>query len=359
MTGEFDVIVIGAGPVGSYAALTAARHGCSVAVFEEHWGVGWPRHDPGWLMESEFAENLIGSVGKAIPWTKIDEYRIFNAESGDLVEKSTRSGYLVRRDLFEKEIAALAVKAGATLYLKAKVVNLLKRDGKVEGVETSSALIPKATGKIIICADGIRSAGNGFAVGEKLCEGKEINPGVSYVLSNADVPPRTVEIAISSSEPLLHYRSFFNHGNGLSFFSTPTLESFYELKKRRDNAVSRKIKDAYPVEIVGFARTHSGKYGSYFKDVVKGNILFAGDASGGAGCIHGMIQAQFAATVAASAIKENDISENRLSEYQALVMNTLGKAPFFYFSAREDFGTFEKWFREFEAATKGIKATAL
>jgi hypothetical protein len=72
-----------------------------------------------------------------------------------------------------------------------------------------------------------------------------------------------------------------------------------------------------------------------------------------------MIQGQFAGTVAASVIKENNISEERLSEYQDLVLNTLGKAPFFWFSAREDFGSFNDWFHQFEKSTKGIKATEL
>lgn len=49
-----------------------------------------------------------------------------------------------------------------------------------------------------------------------------------------------------------------------------------------------------------------------------------------------------------------DISEERLAEYQALVDGTLAKAPFFYFSAREDFGSFNAWFRAFEAVTQGI-----
>jgi hypothetical protein len=72
-----------------------------------------------------------------------------------------------------------------------------------------------------------------------------------------------------------------------------------------------------------------------------------------------MIQGHFAGTVAASAIKDKDIHEKRLSEYQDLVLNTLGKAPFCYFSAREDFGSFNNWFREVEEATKGIKAIEL
>ena len=120
--------------------------------------------------------------------------------------------------------------------------------------------------------------------------------------------------------------------------------------------VSSKIKNAYPVEVIGFGRVSTGKYGQYFNKMVKDNILFVGDASGGAGSIHGMIQGQFAGTVAASAIMDKDISEERLYEYQDLINDTLAKAPFFFFSAREDFGTFDNWFREFNKLTKGIEA---
>jgi digeranylgeranylglycerophospholipid reductase len=353
---DFDVIVIGGGPAGCFAALTASTKGCRVALFEEHGAIGWPRHDPGWLMESEFAESVISALGKAVPWTKVKEYKVCDAESGDLIERSTRGGYLVRRDLLEKEIAALAIKAGASLFLKTRVIRLIRKEGKVEGVETSSVVIPRATGKIFICADGIRSAGNGFAVTERLCERNEERAGISFLLANADVSGGIIEHFLSS-DSLLNYKCFFSHGEGVCFLGIPSYAAFYELKKREDNMVSRKIKNAYPVEITGFTNISSRKYGVYFERIVRDNVMFVGDASGGAGNIHGMIQGKFAGTVAASAIEENDISEKRLSEYQNLVLNRLGKAPFFYFSARKDFGSFNDWFREFEESAKGIKAT--
>jgi len=355
---DFDVIVIGGGPAGCYAGLTAATKGCKVAIFEEHGAIGWPRHDPGWLMASDFTKSVITAFEKAVPWSRIDEYRVCHAESGDLIEKSPLGGYMVRRDLLEKEIAALAIKAGARLYLKTKVTKLIRKEGKVEGVETSSDIIPRAKGKIYICADGIRSAGSGFAVGEGLCEKGEVKSGISYMLVNADVSAGIIEHFLSP-DPLLNYKCFFTHRDGISVLGFPSSAAYHELKERGDNMVSRKIKNAYPIEVNGFGRVSSGKYGKYFKDMVGHNIMFIGDASGGAGNIHGMIQGQFAGTVAASAIKENDICEERLSEYQDLVVNTLGKAPFFYFSAREDFGSFNNWFREFEESTKEIKAEGL
>ena len=40
----FDLVVIGAGPGGNYAALTAAKAGAAVAVLEEHEAIGEPVH---------------------------------------------------------------------------------------------------------------------------------------------------------------------------------------------------------------------------------------------------------------------------------------------------------------------------
>jgi len=353
---DFDVIVIGGGPAGCYAALTAAIKGCRVAIFEEHGAIGRPRHDPGWLMDSEFTKSVISAIGNAVISTGVKEFSVYNLESGELIEKSTLGGYLVRRELLEKEVAALAIQAGASLYLKTKVLKLTRKGGKVDGIETNSDIIPRAKGAIFICADGIRSAGNGFAVREGLCERSEVRPGISYLLANADVSDGTIELFLSS-DPLLNYRCFFTHRKGLCYFYLPVSISLDELKGRQNNVLSRKIKNAYPLEISGYASAAPRKYGEHFKNMVKDNIIFVGDASGGSGNIHGMIQGHFAGTVAASAIKEKNTSEERLSEYQDLVLNTLSKTPFFWFSAREDFGSFNNWFREFKESTKAIKAT--
>ncbi len=355
---EFDVIVIGGGPAGCYAALAAATKGCKVGLFEEHPTIGWPRHDPGWLMESDFAESLLSVAGKHIPWSRVHQYNVCNSESGESIERSSKAGYLARRDLLERQLAARAVRAGVVLYLQTRVVNLIGKEGTVKGVETNSHTIRKAEAQVIICADGITSAGHGFAVREGLCESVKPKAGLSYVLANAAVSHGAIEHFLSS-DPLLNYQTFFTHADGLSFFGVPSDAAFRDLKGREDNAVSRKIRQAYPVEVSGYARLTSGKYARYFKNMVKGNVIFVGDASGGAGNIHGTIQGQFAGTVAALAIREKDVTEKRLREYEDSVRNTLGKAPFYYFSAREDFGSFNNWFREVEQATRGIHAVEL
>jgi digeranylgeranylglycerophospholipid reductase len=355
---DFDVIVIGGGPAGCYAGLTAAANGLKVAVFEEHGVIGWPRHDPGWLMESPFSKSVIGAVDKVVTWSKVKEYRICSPESGDIIDRSALGGYLVRRDMLEKAIAAMAIRAGAKFYLKTRVLNIVKKQDRVQGIETNSATIPEATAEVYIVADGIRSPATGFALKEGLSEEEELLSGVSYLIANAEIYPGIIEHFVSS-DSLLNYRVFFTHGNGQSFFGVPYSAAFDELKGRDDNVISRKIKNAFPLEICGHSRANYGKYGQYFDNMVKHNLIFIGDASGGSGNIHGMIQGHFAGTVAASAIKEKDTSQERLREYQHLVFNTLGKAPFFWFSAIEDFGSFSEWFRLFDESTKNIETKEL
>ena len=355
---NFDVIVIGGGPAGCYAALTAARRGCRVALFEEHQAIGWPRHDPGWLMASDFTDSLVRALEKVVPATLIGEYRVRAAESGDLIETASPGGYVVRRDSLEKELAASAVRAGVSLHIKTRVLKFLRQGETVEGVATNSAAMPVARARIFICADGIRSVSSGLALQEKMCEKSDLKSGLSLFLANADVSSGIIEHFISA-DPALNYKCFFTHHDGLCILGCQSAEAFYELKQRSDNAVSLKIQNAFPIEVSGYARGRSGKYGEYFKKIVRDNILFIGDASGGAGNIHGMIQGQFAGDVAAEAIHASDPGAAGLSAYQALVDGTLAKAPFSYFSAREDFGSFNAWFRAFEQATQGITAKEL
>lgn len=354
--GDFDVIVIGAGPAGGYAALTAATSGLEVALFEEHATVGWPRHDPGWLMECDFTKSMLSALGKTVAWTRAREYRLCDSETGKVTEKARAAGYLTRRDLLEKEVAARAIRAGAKLYLKTKVTKLVRKNGRVEGVETNSSIIPTASAQIVICADGIRSSSNGFALDEGLCSTGVVRPGVSYLLANADARPGIIEHFVSSN-PELNYRCLWPHSKSVCYFTLPVSMTLMEMAQRQDNVISPRIKDACALEMSGYGRAAAGKYGQYFKTMVRDNVMFVGEASGGSGNIHGMIQGKFAAQVAAAAVREKDVSEKRLLEYQDTVQKTLVKAPFFWYSAREDFGSFDNWFRAFEDATRGITAT--
>ena len=117
---KWDIVVIGAGPAGCFAAKTAAENGCRVLLLEEHRAIGQPRHCPGWLLGTEFTEKIVRSLKDRIPFQKVHAFHFYNAESGKLILEIPDTGwggYLVNRQLFDREIALSALKAGAELSM--------------------------------------------------------------------------------------------------------------------------------------------------------------------------------------------------------------------------------------------------
>ena len=58
----FDIIVIGAGPAGCYAAKTIAECGLRTLILEEHGTIGLPRHCSGWLIGAKFTDEIVDVI---------------------------------------------------------------------------------------------------------------------------------------------------------------------------------------------------------------------------------------------------------------------------------------------------------
>ena len=106
-------------------------------------------------------------------------------------------GYLIRREVFDRELGKLAVETGAKLLLNVRARSFLRDGGRVAGALTSSRRYPEIRARITICADGMKSAGpSGFATREQPEEAEmETYPGVQMELANVlDVTPGVIEI---------------------------------------------------------------------------------------------------------------------------------------------------------------------
>jgi len=152
---QTDVVVVGAGPAGSFAALTAAKMDVEVVVCEEHREVGSPCHCPGHI-----SIKGLDNLGLCVP-EKIIENRIsgavFYSPSGNefRVRLSSPMIYAVNRALFDKHLAQLAERAGAKLLLGTRVQKLLVDDSSVRGVSLNSK--ENLNSKIVIDAEGCAS----------------------------------------------------------------------------------------------------------------------------------------------------------------------------------------------------------
>jgi len=341
-----DIVVIGGGPAGCYAAKTTAERGLRTLVLEQHGTIGLPRHCTGWLIGAKFTQGIVDKIKDHVPFQKLNGCVRRDVKSGDIIEKvSDIGGYFVDRHTFDKEIARLAIESGAELMLNARVVDLIKEDGRVVGV--ASNRIPEIRAKVVICADGLYSINNGFARTELIREEKEefsYYNGVQLELANVtDSNPGWIEI-FETSDRTLGRRTLWHHSQSKTYTTFTTIEDFESIKLRDDNILSKKLKRAFPVQIVGYMnRNYMGKF---LDEVVGTGILFAGDASGNSGTIHGMISGQYAGEVAVRAVKDHNIEI--LFEYKNILRNSdIYKAPYCWRQVVEVYGSYKNCLDKF------------
>lgn len=182
MSPEFDVIVVGAGPAGSAAALTLARKGVDVLMLEKARAPG-ERNMTGGVVYGDFPNELgLISLVPDFESTAPVERRILSHEVVVLGAPDFRKGtsryyrlsktslparigvfpmdfgtghdYSVLRVRFDRWFANLAVQAGAMLATESTVEGLIKEGGAVVGVRTSKEDLGA---KLVIDASGVTS----------------------------------------------------------------------------------------------------------------------------------------------------------------------------------------------------------
>ncbi len=116
---DFEVLVVGGGPAGLYAAERLARRGVSTMVCEEHDVVGDPVHCTGVLATESF--DILGLPNDAT-LNALTTAR-FVSPSGITIAHSTPTplASVIDRGIFDRALAARARAAGAELRLGTRV----------------------------------------------------------------------------------------------------------------------------------------------------------------------------------------------------------------------------------------------
>ena len=328
-----DIIVVGGGPCGSFAAFNLAKQGANVTVFEEHSEIGVPSHCPGHLsikglkqlglypLPEEIVENTFYGA-------------IFHSPKGKSfsVRFSQPVTCVVNRVLFDKYIAEIAKDAGVQYHLNSQVEPLNIEDGFVRGVNVkqNGKTREKFFAKIVIDAEGISSRILRLAGLSALNRHMLVNGVQAEVENVKNTEPDIVEIFLGKDYAMGFYAWLIPTGDGKAKVGLATKTGNPKVLLRRlmfkHPVASKKLHTAKTIQI-GF---HPLTLGGSLTKTYSNGFLAVGDAASqvkpttGGGVIFGMTCARVAAEVAYDALSKNDFSSEFLNEYQRRCKEILG-----------------------------------
>ena len=162
---EFDAIVVGAGPGGAAAALTMARGGLSVVLFErgERPGV---KNVMGGVMYGRMLADVVPEFWKTAPMERVvTDERLWLTTADSVVTAGHKhlphsieppNAFTVLRVPFDGWFAAQAEAAGALLIPGTTVDDVIREHGRVVGVRTGREE-GELRAHLVVIADGANS----------------------------------------------------------------------------------------------------------------------------------------------------------------------------------------------------------
>jgi geranylgeranyl reductase family protein len=339
---DFDIIVVGAGPAGSMAALNAARSGANTALLDKEklpreklcgGGVSaWvirKLNIPDSIIEKTMSQVQVVAGEKKlppIPWPDSLAWR------------------MVMRDKFDYHLTKMAVESGATLVDSTSVESVvLDEKGNACGVTTRSN--EELRCRVVVGCDGVSSTiakTGGFWA-------KWFNNDVHKWLGRCaycsevqyKLPESEIERRVGNTSYIFYERDLMGYhwifpkkglltvGTGCSITHSRKKPTSYFNDFVKGNPIAKEIlKDAKAIgklkgAYIPFSGTYTPSYG--------GGVLLAGDSAGMVGGVTGegiyfAVRAGIAAgEIASKAIESNNTSSQFLSQYERRWQKEIGK----------------------------------
>ena len=327
---KYDVVVVGGGPAGSMAAWEAAKGGVSVCMLEKDRDIGYPVRCGEAAGESglrQFVEIEDSWIAEKITSVKLVSPNLSAVD----IDFAAETGYILNRRIFDYDLSRYAANAGAEVYTKAYVKNVLANNGEVNGVVLDYLGEEKQIqAKIVIGADGLTSRVGRWAGLKTLVRMKDMESAVQYSVANVDIEPNKMIMYVGMNHAPGGYiwvfpkgKKFANIGIGIS--------GKYSKHKSAQKYLDEFMEREYPDAAILTTMCGGVPCAKPMEKPVADGIMLVGDAAHqinpmtGGGIVAGMKGGWIAGQVAAEAIQNDDYSENSLLEYPKRMRKDFGK----------------------------------
>jgi len=307
----YDVIIVGAGPAGSYIAYELASSGHSVAVFEKKSAPGINACCTG-IISTECLQSL--DIDADVILTRVNSAKFFSPSGRCLrFQTETVQAYVVNRFLLDKALASKAQAQGTQYFFSSPVVEVIPGNDKIQAETLCFGARQIFSARAVVLANGFRpklprKLGLGriknFLVGAQVeieaknvdelevYFGQEIAPGAFAWLVPTSKNKAYVGL-LATSRAKLHLQNLINN-----LFSQGRVTC-------KDVEIEQKA-----VPLGTLARTYGDR------------VVVIGDAAGqvkpttGGGIYFGHLGARIAAEVLDEALSSDNLTGGQLSRYQ-------------------------------------------
>ena len=317
---SYDVIVVGAGPAGSYMAYQLASSGHNVAVFEEKSAPGLNACCTG-IISTECFESL--ALTRDVILNEVKSARFF-FPSGKCLRFQTAEvqAYVVNRLSLDKALTSRARSRGARYFFSCPVVDIVRQKDSVRADVLCQGTRRTFSARVVVLASGFRPGLlkklglgeiKGFLVGAQaeidvkgvdefeVHFGQKVAPGAFAWLVPTSRNKAYVGL-LATSDARLHLRNFLAGLSALGRVASPEAE------------IEQK-----PIPIRPLAHSYADR------------LIVVGDAAGqvkpttGGGIYFGHIGARIAGEVLSEALSKDNLTAGYLSRYEKRWKTRMGK----------------------------------